>query len=80
MGFRDLYTENDGKTWCPVRVIGILGAAQFLINSQVQFVKTATMVMGYGTELALVIGAVGAAFALKSMQESKAPAPAADPA
>jgi len=80
MGFRDLYTENDGKTWCPVRVVGILGSAQFLINEQVQFIKTWTMAAGYGTELALVIAAVGTAFALKSMQESKAPSPTADPA
>jgi len=58
-----------------VRIVGLVGAAQFLLNEQVQFIKTWTLAAGYGTELALVIGAVGLAFAMKSAQESKAPSP-----
>lgn len=72
MKLSDLITENDGVSLCPVRIVGLLGAAQFFALTLYQTLHThAFDVSSYGSALAAVIGAVGLAFSAKSFQEGK---------
>lgn len=72
MHLLDLVTEKDNHTLCPVRVIAILGALEFLalVGYNVLDSKS-TDLTSLGTGLAVVVAAVSAAVTGKAALSEK---------
>lgn len=69
--FKDFFTEPDGVTICPVRVLAILGFAWALVMNgwSVIVLKAVFDIVGFGTSYAAMIAALGLALGLKTDSE-----------
>jgi hypothetical protein len=67
---KHFFTERDNTTFCPVRLVGILGALEHLALSAVNY--RSFDAVHFGTGLGAVIGALGVAVGFKAATE-KAP-------
>lgn len=65
--FRDVFTEPDGKTICPVRVIGIFGSMQGLGMSAYDVVIQHQHfdLQAYGLGMGATLAALGVALGMK---------------
>lgn len=52
-----LFTENDGISWCPVRIIGALGAVEMMVK---YYQVASPDHIGFGTGFAAVLAAIAA--------------------
>lgn len=72
MNLRDLITEKDNNTLCPVRVIALIGSLEFLgivgYNALTSHVTTLTEL---ATGLGVLIGSVSAAVTGKARMSEK---------
>lgn len=64
----DVFTEPDGKTMCPVRVLAVGGFVYFLSTHafSVYAQHSAFDLSSFGSSFAMMIATVGAALGLKS--------------
>lgn len=64
----DIGCEDDAnEVWCPVRVIGLSGAATVIIGSlYVAFAHGTFDAIAVGTAIAAIVGAVGAGAGIKA--------------
>lgn len=61
-----ILTEPDNKTFCPIRLIALLGSLQFLGLGIANYVQHAVFdPQGYAVGLGALIGGVGVALKLK---------------
>ena len=65
--WRDLMTESDGVTYCPVRIFGTGLVSTHIGGTLVQVIQHGTFdPIAFGTGSAALIGAVGAGIGIKS--------------
>lgn len=63
---QDLLTETDNKTFCPVRIIAILGALQYLGLAVVNYAQHGVFdAQNYAIGFGALLGGVGVALGLK---------------
>lgn len=62
----DLLTETDNKTFCPVRIVAVLGTLQYLGLSIANYIQHHVFdPQGYAIGFGALIGGVGVALGLK---------------
>ncbi len=64
---KDIFTEPNNTTWCPIRIVGILGSLQGLIMAGFDFFWNHVHVdlLAFGGGLAATVGALGLALGQK---------------
>ena len=63
---QNLLTETDNKTFCPVRIIAILGALQYLGISAAHYIQHHIFdPQGYAVGFGALLGGIGVALGLK---------------
>ena len=65
---KHFFTERDNSTFCPVRLVGLLGALEHLALTAINY-HTFDAVH-FGTGLGAVIGALGVAVGFKASTEA----------
>lgn len=66
MKILDVITEPDNKTICPVRIIAILGALQYLGLAVAHYIQHAVFdPQGYAIGFGALLGGIGVALGLK---------------
>lgn len=64
--FMDLLTETDNKTFCPVRLVAVLGSLQYLALAAAHYVQHHIFdPQGYAIGFGALLGGVGVALGLK---------------
>jgi hypothetical protein len=62
----DILTETDNSTYCPVRIVALIGCLQYLGLSLAHYIQHGAFeVQAFGVGFAAIIGGVGAALGLK---------------
>ena len=70
MKFSNLFTEKDNCTLCPVRILAIAGAIEFLVVvGHNAWVAVSVDLTSLGTGLGVLLAAVSAAITAKAMTE-----------
>jgi len=66
--FKDSFTEPDGETICPVRILGVAGFAWALCMSgwSVLQLKAPFLMVDFGTSYGLMLAALGVAMGMKT--------------
>lgn len=66
------FTERDNETFCPIRMLAIVGAVEFLVVAAVTAVMAKSFDMAaFGEGLAKVLGVVGGVVSVKAITEPK---------
>lgn len=64
--FNDLLTEPDNKTFCPVRILAVLGSLQYIALAAANYVQHSVFdPQGYAVGFGALIGGIGVALKLK---------------
>ena len=64
--FKNLITEPDNKTFCPVRILAILGILEYLVIAALNYHQHATFdLQNFGLGFSGLIGGVGLALGMK---------------
>lgn len=72
MNLKNIFTERDNATPCPVRVLAILGGVEFLgLAGMVAYRTTSFDMQAFGIGLGVVLAAIGAAITAKANTETK---------
>lgn len=72
MNLKNIFTERDNLTACPVRVLAIAGGLEFLgLAAMVAYRTAAFDMQAFGIGLGVVLTAIGAAISAKASTEAK---------
>lgn len=72
MNLKNIFTERDNATPCPVRVLAMAGGIEFLVLAgKVAWCSGNFDMQGFGVGLGVVLTAIGAAIAAKASTEAK---------
>ena len=73
MNLKNVFTERDNATPCPVRVLAVLGGLEFLGLAAMVALRSSNFDMqAFGVGLGVVLTAIGAAISAKATTEGKA--------
>jgi hypothetical protein len=73
MNLKNVFTERDNATPCPVRVLAVLGGLEFLgLAAMVALRSSSFDMQAFGVGLGVVLTAIGAAISAKATTEGKA--------
>lgn len=68
--FKDWFTENDGVSYDPIRMLAVVGVIEFLALAAHTAITTHTFdLQGFGVGLGAVLAAAGAAVGIKAGTE-----------